>query len=108
MQFFYVVLGSCYLQEEKLQIIKTFTTWSQKNRKFAQIFSRKGSYHESEGLKPKQYFLSAFASSQKDPFLAENIKGSTVEINVNECPVKLPKNCDNLHLRAEAEAVLFK
>ena len=66
------------------------------------------SYPESEDLKPKQYFLSAFTSSQKDPFPAENIKGSTVEINVNECPVKLPKNCDNLHLRAEAEAVLFK
>ena len=26
MQFVYVLLGSCYLQEEKLQIIKIFTT----------------------------------------------------------------------------------
>ena len=95
MQFFYVVLGSCDLQEEKLQ----------KNQKFS---PGKVSYPETEGLKPKQYFLSAFASCQKDPFPAENIKGSTVEINVNECPVKSPKNCDNLHLRAEAEAVLFK
>ena len=38
----------------------------------------------SEGLKQKQYHLSASASSQKGPLPAENIKGSSVEINVNE------------------------
>ena len=32
----------------------------------------------------KRYFLSASTSCQKGPLLAENIKGSSVEINVNE------------------------
>ena len=37
-----------------------------------------------QGWKRKQHFLSALASCQKCPLLAENIKGSAVEINVDE------------------------
>jgi len=83
-QFFYVVLGSCYLQEEKLQIIKIFTTCVKKIKNFLQFFWENFPYPKSEGWKQKQYFLSASASCQKGPLLAENIKGSSVEINVNE------------------------
>ena len=36
------------------------------------------------GMKQKQYFLSAPASCQKGLLPAENIKGSSVEINVYE------------------------
>ena len=78
-------LGSCYyLQEEKLQMIKTFTTCVKKIENFLQFSPGRVSYPESEGWKPKQYFLSAFAFCQKGPLLAENIQGSSVEINVNE------------------------
>ena len=65
-------------------MIKTFTTCVKKIKNFLQFSPGKVSYPESEGWKPKQYFLSAFAFCQKGPFQAENIKGSSVEINVNE------------------------
>ena len=67
-------MGSCFLQEEKLQIIKIFSNF----------LPGKCPYPKSEGWKWKQYFLSASASYQKGPFLTENIKGSSVGINVNE------------------------
>ena len=51
---------------------------------FSIFLQEKRSYPKSEGLKRMQYFLSASASSQKGQLLAENIKGSSVEINVNE------------------------
>ena len=41
-------------------------------------------YPKSEGWKRKQYFLSPSASCQKGLLTAENIMGSSVEINVNE------------------------
>ena len=41
-------------------------------------------YPKAEGWKQKQYFLSTSASCQKGLLPAENIKGSSVEINVNE------------------------
>ena len=74
MQFVYVLLGSCYLQEEKLQIIKTFTTCVKIFLKITPIISGKSvpirekwkcPYPKSEGWKRKQYFLSASASCQK-------------------------------------------
>ena len=37
MQFFYIVLGSCYLQEEKLQIIILFTNCVKKIKNFLQF-----------------------------------------------------------------------
>ena len=81
MQFFYIVLGPCYLQEEKLQIIIIFTNCVKKIKNF---LWEKCPYPKSEGWKRKQYFLSTSASCQKGLLLAENIKGSSVEINVNE------------------------
>ena len=51
---------------------------------FSNFLWEKRPYPKSEGLKRKQYFLSAPASCQKGGLLAENIKGSSVEINVNE------------------------
>ena len=63
-----------------------FTT-CRKNFKFSQgrVPTREKCPHPmSEGWKQKQYFLSASASSQKGLLPAENIKGSSVEINVNE------------------------
>ena len=41
-------------------------------------------YPKSEGWKRKQYFLSSSTSCQKGLLPAENIKGSSVKINVNE------------------------
>ena len=49
---------------------------------FSNFLREKRPYPKSEGLKQKQYFLSASASYQKSQLLAENIKGSSVEINV--------------------------
>ena len=51
---------------------------------FSNFLWEKCPYPKSEGLKQKQYFFRASASCQKGPLLAENIKGSSVEINVNE------------------------
>ena len=51
---------------------------------FSNFLWEKCPYPKSEGLKQKQYFLSTSASCQKGLLLAENIKGSSVEINVNE------------------------
>jgi len=83
-QIFYVVLGSCYLQEKKLQIIKNFTTCVKKIIIFSNFLWEKCPYPKSEGWKQEQYFFSTSASCQKGQLLAENIKGSSVEINVNE------------------------
>ena len=77
-------MGSCYLQEEKLQIIKIFTTCVKKIKNFLQFLWEKFPYPNSEGWEQKQYFLSASASCQKGPLPAENMNGSSVEINVNE------------------------
>ena len=44
-------------------------------------------YPKSEGWKQKQYFLRAPASCQNCLLLAGNIKGSSVEINVNELKI---------------------
>ena len=41
-------------------------------------------YPKSEGWKRKQYFLSASAACQKGLLLVKKIKGSSVEINVND------------------------
>ena len=91
MQFVYILLGSCYLREEKLQMIKIFTTCVKFFLKITPIFSGKSvptqekfPYPKAEGWKRKQYFLSTSASCQKGLLPAENIKGSSVEINVNE------------------------
>ena len=51
---------------------------------FSNFLGEKCPYAKYEGWKRKQYFLSAYASCQKGPLLAENIKGSPVEINVNK------------------------
>ena len=51
---------------------------------FSNFLQEKCPYPTSEGWKQKQYFLRASASSQKGLLPAENIKGSSVEINVNE------------------------
>ena len=84
-------MGSCYLREEKLQMIKIFTTCVKFFKKITPIFSgksvptqKKFPYPKTEGWKRKQYFLSTSASYQQGLFPAENIKGSSVEINVNE------------------------
>ena len=66
-------MGSCFLQEEKLQIIKIFSN-----------FLPECPYPKSEGWKRKHYFLSASALCKKGQLPAENIKVSSVEINVNE------------------------
>ena len=84
MQFFYIVLGSCYLQEEKLQIIKIFTTCVKKLKIFSKFLRAKCPYPKCKGWKQKQDFLSTSASCQISPLPAGNIKGSSVEINVNE------------------------
>ena len=83
-QFCYVALGSCYLQEEKLQIIKIFTTCVKKLKMFSNFLREKGPYTKSEGWKRRQYFFSASASCLNGPLLEEKIKGSSVEIDVNE------------------------
>ena len=66
MQFFYVVFGSCYLQEEKLQIMKIFTTCDKKFENFQSVpIWEKCPYRKFEGWKRKQYFLSTSTSCQK-------------------------------------------
>ena len=82
MQFFKDVLGSGYLQEEKLKIIMIFSTCVKKNQFFLQ-FSGKCvptqemcPYPKSEGWKQKQYFLRAPASCQNCLLPTENIKGN--------------------------------
>ena len=52
-----------------------------RNLKFLQ---EKGPYTKSEDWKRRQYFLSASASCLNGPLLEEKIKGSSVEIDVNE------------------------
>ena len=84
MHFFYIVLGSCYLQEEKLQIIKIFTTCVKKFKIFSNFLREKCPYPKSEGWKQRHDFWSTSASCQKGPLLAEDSKGSSVEINANE------------------------
>ena len=76
--------------EERLEIIKMFTTCVKKIKNFLQFsrgkvsLSGKCPYPKSEGWKQKQYFLRAPASCQNGLLLAENIKVSSVEINVNK------------------------
>ena len=72
-------------------MIKIFTTCVNFFKKITPIFSGKSvptqekfPYPKAEGWKRKQYFLSTSASCQKGLLPAENIKGSSVEINVNE------------------------
>ena len=85
MQFFHIVLVSCYLQEKDIQITKIFTTCVKKMQiEISNFLQEKCPYPKSEGLKRKQYLLSAPASCKKGLLLAENIKGSSVEINVDE------------------------
>ena len=57
LQCLYIVSGSCYLQEEKLQIIKIFTTFVKKLKMFSNFLREKGPYTKSEGWKRRQYFL---------------------------------------------------
>ena len=45
----FIVLGSCYLQEEKLQIIKIFTTCVKKFKIFSKFLREKCPYPKSEG-----------------------------------------------------------
>ena len=70
-----------YFQEEKLQIIQIFTTCVKKLKIFSNFLCP---YPKAEGWKWKQFFLSASPSCQKGPLPAENIEGSSVEINVNK------------------------
>ena len=74
MQFFYIVLGSCYLQEEKLQIIKIFTTCVKKMKKISDFLLEKCPCPKGEGWKRKQYFLSTSTSCQKGLLLAEILR----------------------------------
>ena len=62
------------------------------------------------GLKQKQYFLSDSTSCQKGPLLEENIRGSSVEINVNELslPSEIPLKIVTLYTWGlEVEAVIL-
>ena len=77
-------MGLCYSQEEKIQLIKIFTTCVKKIKIFSNFPWAKFPYPNSEGWKQKQYFLNPPTSCQKGPLLAENIEGSSVEINVSE------------------------
>ena len=81
---FKIVLGSCYLQEDKLQIIKIFTTCVKKLKIFSKFLQAKCPYPKCKGWKQKQDFLSTSASCLKGLLPAKNIEGSSVEINVSE------------------------
>ena len=70
-KFCYVALGSCYLQEEKLQIIKIFTTCVKKLEMFSNFLWEKCPYPKAESWKWKQFFLSTSFPAKKVIYWAQ-------------------------------------